>query len=373
MTAAGDVSDYDAAAQSSLVSNMATTLGVAAVDVSLTVTAASVRLVFSVTVADATAAAAVSATVASALPTATAASSLLGASVLSAPAAATLDDAISPPPSPPPPPPPPPPLTVEETDSLVVTYSAPKLALTYTIHAVLMGVAWLLLAPAGALISRFGKHHLGSAPPPPAAAAAAAAQGKPPAPAAWFRLHRWLMVAAVLLTVVGTAVSFKMVKGEHMSYTHSVLGVVVVAASLLQGANGAMRPAKDAPRRSLWRAAHRGSGHVLWVLGMGTSVLGAAVLDEKLDERGQAGAGSATLVAIVFAGLWAAGWALLEVRAALRGRGRATQPDAMAAAPGVFSKKAAVATHPKDAPGMMAMGPATSTTPTSGTAMGIAA
>ena len=109
MTAAGDVSDYDAAAQSSLVSNMAATLNVPMADVSLTVTAASVRLVFSVTVADGTTAAAVSATVASKLPTATAASSLLGASVLSAPAAATLDVAsTSSSPSPPPLPPMPP-------------------------------------------------------------------------------------------------------------------------------------------------------------------------------------------------------------------------------------------------------------------------
>ena len=108
MTAAGDVSDYDAATRSSLVSSMAATLGVSAVDVSLAVTAASVHLVFSVTVADGAAAAAVSATVASALPTAAAASSLLGASVLSAPTAVTLDEDVSPPPSPPPLPPTPP-------------------------------------------------------------------------------------------------------------------------------------------------------------------------------------------------------------------------------------------------------------------------
>ena len=59
MTAAGDVSDYDAAAQASLVSNMASTLGVPEADVSLTVTAASVSLVFEVAVADETQAEAV--------------------------------------------------------------------------------------------------------------------------------------------------------------------------------------------------------------------------------------------------------------------------------------------------------------------------
>ena len=63
------------------------------------------------------------------------------------------------------------------------------------------------------------------------------------------------------------------------------------------------------------------------------------------------------------------GWVLLEVRAALRGGGKATQPDAMAAA-GVLSKNAAaVATYPKDAPSVL--GPAT--TPTTSTAVGISA
>ena len=101
MTAAGDVGDFDADAQLSLVASMADLLGVAVVDVSLSISAGSVRLVFSVTVADSAAAAAVSATVASMLPTATAASSALGVPVLTVPTATTLD--VSPPLSPPPP------------------------------------------------------------------------------------------------------------------------------------------------------------------------------------------------------------------------------------------------------------------------------
>ena len=109
MTAAGDVSDYDAAAQSSLVSNMATTLNVPVADVSLTVTAASVRLLFVVAVADATAAQAVESQADATLPTAAAASAALGASIETDPVAATVQAAASPPSpatSPPPPPPP---------------------------------------------------------------------------------------------------------------------------------------------------------------------------------------------------------------------------------------------------------------------------
>ena len=109
MTVAGDVSDFDAAAQSSLVSNMAATLNVPMADVSLTVTAASVRLLFVVAVADATAAQAVESQADATLPTAAAASATLGASIETDPVAATVQAAASPPSpatSPPPPPPP---------------------------------------------------------------------------------------------------------------------------------------------------------------------------------------------------------------------------------------------------------------------------
>jgi len=110
MTAAGDVSDYDAAAQASLVSNMASTLGVPEADVSLTVTAASVNLVFEVAVADETEAEAVAQQADSSLGTAADATTALGVSVQSAPVTATVAASpLSPPvasPSPPSPSPP---------------------------------------------------------------------------------------------------------------------------------------------------------------------------------------------------------------------------------------------------------------------------
>ena len=90
MTAAGDVSDYDAAAQASLVSNMAATLNVPTADVALTVTAASVNLVFKVAVADETEAEAVAQQADSSLGTAADATTALGVSVQSAPVTATV-------------------------------------------------------------------------------------------------------------------------------------------------------------------------------------------------------------------------------------------------------------------------------------------
>ena len=97
MSAAGDVSDYDDAARSSLVSSMAATLGVPVADVSLTVTAASVRLVFVVAVPDASTARAVELQASAALPTAAAASTALGVSVETNPVAGTVRTIVSPP------------------------------------------------------------------------------------------------------------------------------------------------------------------------------------------------------------------------------------------------------------------------------------
>ena len=118
MTAAGDVSDYDSAAQADLISSMATTLGVPDADVSLTVTAASVNLVFEVAVADEAEADTVTQQADSSLGTAADATTALGVSVQSAPVTETIAASPTPPPmvsspstlpTPPPPFVPPPP------------------------------------------------------------------------------------------------------------------------------------------------------------------------------------------------------------------------------------------------------------------------
>ena len=106
MTAENDVSDYDATAQASLVTNMASTLGVAEADVTLTVTAASVNLVFEVTVVDDAEAETVTQQADASLGTAADATTALGVSVQSAPVTETVVASPSTPPSPTPPPPP---------------------------------------------------------------------------------------------------------------------------------------------------------------------------------------------------------------------------------------------------------------------------
>jgi len=120
MTAAGSVSDYDAAKQAELEASMAATLDVAPADVTVAVTAASVRLIFSVVVTD-TSVFAVAVTASAALAEASMASSALGIDVLTVSVAVAVDGAISSPPaspslpSPPRPPLPPPAVVLPPT------------------------------------------------------------------------------------------------------------------------------------------------------------------------------------------------------------------------------------------------------------------
>ena len=105
MTAAGSVSDYDTTSQASLIEAFAATVVVPAADVSLSVTAASVILVFSVRVDNATEAIAVTEAADTSLPTAAAATAALGVTVVTAPVSLVIvvpDESPSAPPTPPP-------------------------------------------------------------------------------------------------------------------------------------------------------------------------------------------------------------------------------------------------------------------------------
>lgn len=97
MTAAGSVSDYDATKQAELEANMAATLDVPAADVTVAVTAASVRLLFSVVVTDSTVFA-VAVAASTALAETSMASTALGIDVLTVSVAVAVDGATSPPP-----------------------------------------------------------------------------------------------------------------------------------------------------------------------------------------------------------------------------------------------------------------------------------
>lgn len=99
MTVAGSVIDYDDAAQNDLIFRMAVTLGVVPTVISLTVEAASVRLLFSIKVPDKTEASAILLQATRSLGTAQQASTALAANVMSAPKVILEETAFKTPPS----------------------------------------------------------------------------------------------------------------------------------------------------------------------------------------------------------------------------------------------------------------------------------
>ena len=98
----------------------------------------------------------------------------------------------------------------------------------FVLHAVLLGLAWLLMAPFGVLISRYGK-------PGPGV--------KPAGPARWYVWHRAVQTSAVALTVVGVAISLAETGSEFQSHFFHAHGSLGLAVALLAGA------APTTPRR----------------------------------------------------------------------------------------------------------------------------
>ena len=163
------------------------------------------------------------------------------------------------PPFPPTTPPPPP----RETSSL------------FWVHAWVMVLAWLVLAPTGAMVARFGKRAEVQA------AASAAQPSKPSVPvrkARWFLWHRRLQLSAVVLSAVGTAavVGAKSVDGlPHLLSLHSHLGTTTLVCMLVQAAGGLVRPSHQHRHRQLWHVFHGVLGVCTWCLAIVTSILGA--------------------------------------------------------------------------------------------------
>ena len=179
---------------------------------------------------------------------------------------------------------------IAATSLVSIGYSPPPLAVTYTVHAVIMGLAWLLLAPlgappvppshraaargpssppplAGALCSPSTRPILREAPTPPpfgflrrsagaliaryresgcaqvtpstpTAAPGAAPGGKP----SWLRAHTALLGGATALTVAGAVVSFVMVKGAHMEHVRRSETVSALSEYGSKGSGRAYRP-----------------------------------------------------------------------------------------------------------------------------------
>ena len=194
-------------------------------------------------------------------------------------------------------------IQLSESQALVPTiptYSVPSLLV---LHAVLMMIAWLLLAPLGVVIARFGK-------PVAAMAMGGPAKGGAGGVAPWFVYHRATQVAAALLTIVGAVLGIAETDttfGEHLFSSHAMLGITVLVLVLFQPLNAVIRPAKDAASRPAWSATHKLVGYSACVCAVVNCILGSDEIGKLYrvahgtdDSTGDA----LRLVSIVFGGLW---------------------------------------------------------------------
>ena len=172
-------------------------------------------------------------------------------------------------------------------------------------HAVLMGLAWLLLAPLGVVIARYTK-----APP--------VTQG---APARWFLLHRGTQIAAVLLTAVGVPLAIASTGdtyAQHLFNSHTVMGVVVSIFAFGQSALGVIRPSKASPHRALWSNGHKVLGYATSACAVVTCILGADEIGVLYKSANGADDKTGQVLVVVFSvlgGLWLVCMAVLELRA----------------------------------------------------------
>jgi len=131
-------------------------------------------------------------------------------------------------------------------------------------HAICMLVAWAGLGPIGAIIAR--KLHVGK----------------------WFKYHRALQCVTVLLTILGFIFIVAEKEGEHFHSFHSILGLVIVALTILQPLNAVVRPhnpvlgEEKSTLRTAWEWLHRIIGWLLVVGGI-LNAIGGCLHARELD------------------------------------------------------------------------------------------
>ena len=129
------------------------------------------------------------------------------------------------------------------------------------LHAAVMSVAWLVMAPAGAIVARYFKH-LG---------------------ALWFDAHRLLQGVTVGASLFGGAIALGILH-PYLSNLglHGKLGILVLLVTCAQPVNAYFRPAKTAGQpRVAWKQLHAGLGWATVAAGAFNCFVGVSEMVEK--------------------------------------------------------------------------------------------
>lgn len=139
-------------------------------------------------------------------------------------------------------------------------------------HAILMVLAWALLAPLGILIARLVRRgkledlKIGSN-------------------QSWFVLHRGLMVTAVTITIISLIIIMVNRGGWSKSAgTHAILGIITVVLAILNPIGAFFRPDKFSVNRVFFNIIHSSNGYLTLIFSIATIFLGMdlALLDLDL-------------------------------------------------------------------------------------------
>lgn len=170
-----------------------------------------------------------------------------------------------------------------------------------------MAFAWLVLAPLGMQVARFGKA---------AAEMKGSADANDGKKASWFLWHRAVQTLVVVTSAVGVLSIILAINDSnlpHFDSTHSILGTLTSALMLLQMVAGIVRPAKDSSLRYAWQLGHKCCGYATWVLAMITCILGSLKLPDVLALNSQTKDDTSIWVVVLVLGLISIGsMAILE-------------------------------------------------------------
>ncbi|KAA8495244.1 Protein Skeletor, isoforms D/E [Porphyridium purpureum] len=123
----------------------------------------------------------------------------------------------------------------------------------FVAHAVLMGLAWIILVPWAIFMPRV-------------------LHFKDPL---WFNLHRALNLFVTCMVLSAFVVA--LVYGTRTETAHLVIGCIVFGLLVLQIAGGLLRADKGSARRTAWRMAHVLSGRVLELLAVANVFIGMSI------------------------------------------------------------------------------------------------
>jgi len=144
----------------------------------------------------------------------------------------------------------------------------------FWVHALAMGFAWLVVAPFGMQISRYGRMR--------AQLSKTAEDPAPAGKAAWFVWHRALQTLATVLVIGGLVSVVAAVDSdgmEHLDNMHSHVGTVTILLLVLQVCGAVLRPSHGARWRRAWEAGHHANGYALWILSAASCILGSSRMD----------------------------------------------------------------------------------------------